>query len=126
MRVQKNLQIGSGVLVKELTVGEIRALLITAHNGPSDADLRSSAEERSRMEMNNWLLPVPTLTDVLAMTDLDEAGMDLLTQSELTEVVDSMRELNPLFFGMKGRIHQAKMTTDMAKLLITPPSNSVD
>ncbi len=81
---------GTKVLVKELTVGEIRAWLASK---TEVGDLVDSA-----------LFEELALSDLLAMTDLTPEALEAMAPSEIAEVLAVAREVNGRFFAMRERV----------------------
>ena len=82
---------GSEVVCRELTVGEVRALMASQPSG----DL-----------IDNALSEDIRLTDLPTFTNLKAEDIEGLTQSQLAEVVRGCKEANPLFFAMLYRVKQ--------------------
>lgn len=100
MRITREIELGGEtVTVKELTVGEIRQWLAGLRARPESADLVDVA-----------LLADIHLDDLLLASDLDKDGLDRLTQSELRELLATVREVNPDFFGLRARLLAASST----------------
>lgn len=118
MRIQKTLNIGEHqVTIQELTVADIRGLMVTSLVGQAiaeDSDLQADLILRSA------LLADLSLDELAAMTSLSPAGLDSFSQSELQQLVDACRDLNPLFFGMRARLAEAKLQVQMATIAATP------
>ena len=82
---------GREVICRELTVGEIRALMAAQPSGDL-VDYALSEDLR--------------LTDLQTFTNLTPDRIEDLTQSELAEVVRGCKEANTLFFAMMARVTQ--------------------
>ena len=83
------------VVCRELTVAEIRALFECA---PAD-------------QVDAFLLPGISLTELAAMTDLSLEDMAVLPPSQLEKVLADCREVNPNFFGMQARLENLLAST---------------
>jgi len=90
MRRTETLKLGDkSVTLRELTVGEVRGMLMS----------------RPEQDTVDYLLfDDITLGELVQMTDLSLADLDNFTQSELDAVRLKAKELNPSFFGMLERI----------------------
>ncbi|MBK0415187.1 hypothetical protein JD974_12305 [Chromobacterium haemolyticum] len=75
---------------RELTVAEIRALFEYA---PAD-------------QVDAFLLPGISLTELAAMTDLSLEEMAALPPSQLEKVLADCREVNSYFFDMQARLEK--------------------
>lgn len=84
------LDIDRDVVCRELTVAEIRALFECA---PAD-------------QVDAFLLPGISLTELSAMTDLSLEDMAALPPSQLEKVLADCREVNPYFFDMQARLEK--------------------
>ncbi|MBA1444799.1 MAG: hypothetical protein M3H12_13815 [Chromatiales bacterium] len=87
---------GVSVTVKELTVADIRDRLRAISNepeNPEDEDI-----------LDAMLLKKITFSDLFAMTDLDQEGLDKLSGLQLEKLVAECERLNPLFFKMLDRL----------------------
>ncbi|NHR08035.1 hypothetical protein HA052_22860 [Chromobacterium haemolyticum] len=122
MRIQKTLHIGEHqVTVQELTVSDIRGLLVTSLVGQAIAE---DGDQQADLIMRNALLADLTLDELAAMTNLSPAGLDGFSQSELQQLVDACRDLNPLFFGMRARLAAARQQAEMEAIAaMTWPSS---
>ncbi len=77
------------VTLRELTVGEVRNMLI----------------DRSEQDVFGYLFfDDITIAELLAMTNLNNDDVDNLSQSELDAVRLKAKELNPHFFALMTRI----------------------
>lgn len=99
MTVTKTITVGEGlnaqvVTVRELTVGEIRAWMKRAAEGGGDV-------------VDDTLLQEVSLPDLFSMTDLKADQVEGMTPSQLRQVVNGCREVNPDFFGLRDRIESA-------------------
>lgn len=91
MRVIREIEVGGRkVLVKELTVGEIRAWLAGKAEG---GDL-----------VDSMLFEEVALSDVSVFTDLAAEAVDAMTPTEVAQVVDVAREVNGRFFAMREKV----------------------
>jgi len=94
MRIEKTITVGDlDVVVRELTVGEIRAWLKRLESAEAEFDL-----------VNIALISGVDLADLTAMTDLTAAGMDASTPSQLRTLFDACREVNADFFVLRGSL----------------------
>lgn len=92
MRRTETLKLGdTSVTLRELTVGEVRGMLLS----------------RPEQDTVDYLLfDDITLGELMQMTDLSKETIDNLTQSELDTVRVKAKELNPHFFAMLNRIKE--------------------
>lgn len=92
MRRTETLKLGdNSVTLRELTVGEVRGMLLS----------------RPEQDTVDYLLfDDITLGELVQMTDLSKETIDNLTQSELDTVRVKAKELNPHFFAMMNRIKE--------------------
>lgn len=92
MRRTETLKLGdNSVTLRELTVGEVRGMLLS----------------RPEQDTVDYLLfDDITLGELMQMTDLSKETIDNLTQSELDTVRVKAKELNPHFFAMLNRIKE--------------------
>lgn len=92
MRRTETLKLGdNSVTLRELTVGEVRGMLLS----------------RPEQDTVDYLLfDDITLGELMQMTDLSKETIDNLTQSELDTVRVKAKELNPHFFAMMNRIKE--------------------
>ena len=85
----------NSVTLRELTVGEVRGMLLS----------------RPEQDTVDYLLfDDITLGELMQMTDLSKETIDNLTQSELDTVRVKAKELNPHFFAMLNRIKELNPT----------------
>lgn len=92
MRLLREIQVaGLKVVVRELTVAEIRAWL----DGKVDEtpDL-----------VDSFLSEEIALSDLPVMSDLTREAIDGLTPSEIDDVIAACREVNARFFAMRARL----------------------
>lgn len=96
MRRTETLKVGdNSVTLRELTVGEVRGMLLS----------------RPEQDTVDYLLfDDITLGELMQMTDLSKETIDNLTQSELDTVRVKAKELNPHFFAMLNRIKELNPT----------------
>lgn len=96
MRRTETLKLGDhSVTLRELTVGEVRGMLLS----------------RPEQDTVDYLLfDDITLGELMQMTDLSKETIDNLTQSELDTVRVKAKELNPHFFAMLNRIKELNPT----------------
>lgn len=90
------------IIVKELTVAEIRTWL-----------KKTEAEESKPDAVDLFILPDLNLQELRQFTDATAEDLDVLTQSELLELYQKVKEVNPLFFEM------AKRLADMSRSALT-------
>lgn len=92
MKKSKITTLGEGrdVVCRELTVAEIRALF---EYPPAD-------------QVDAFLLPGISLTELAAMTDLPLEDMAALPPSQLEKVLADCREVNSYFFDMQDRLEK--------------------
>lgn len=90
---------GQQVTVRELTVKDHRAWLM---------DITSRAkDERLEIELfsvDRDLFDDMPLTDLQRFTDLTAEQIDAMRPSDLRKVIEVVKEVNPDFFGMWGRM----------------------
>lgn len=96
----REVQIGDrSVIVREMTVRDVRNWL---------ADVSAAGP------LVNWidetLMHDISLGDLARMTSLEVDEMDAWRPSELQQVIDVARELNPHFFVLRGRMLKAAGT----------------
>ncbi|RMC99560.1 hypothetical protein EAY64_07240 [Aquitalea palustris] len=114
MRIEKPIPIGDHTItIRELTVADIRALLVASIQQHGDVGL---IPDQADLIMNATLLPDLRLDELRAMAPMAQDMLDSLADSELQTLRDQCRELNPLFFGMKARLEQAKAQAEMIAL----------
>ncbi|UZR30792.1 hypothetical protein [Methylococcus mesophilus] len=87
---------GRKVVVRELTVGEVRAWLKDANAELDRNDLVALA-----------LFADITLDDLTRFSDLSRAELDAMLPSELDKVREAAKSLNPHFFGLRERLANA-------------------
>ena len=81
------------VIVRELTVLQVRDWL---------AEMQQPST--SRDPVDEALFPDCSLTDLQRMTSLTAADIDQLRPSQLRQVIDLCKELNPSFFAFLGLV----------------------
>jgi len=92
MRIVKSVTVGDReVIVKELDVSDIRGWI------------KLMSEEAEPDFVGDTLLPDISLKELCLMIDIEYKEMDSLTQSDLINVCDVAREINPLFFATLGK-----------------------
>lgn len=84
---------GRAVTVKELTVGEIRQWLKALEGGAGSVDVIGGA-----------LFEDLTFADLQRFTDLAVAEFDAWAPSELRQLIALIKEINPDFFLLRGRL----------------------
>lgn len=93
MRAVRDVKLGGvSVQVKELTLGEIRAWL------------KSNEEAINQNLVDCCLFDDFNLGDIAVFCDISAETLDALTPSDLRNVVDSIKEVNPHFFALRGRL----------------------
>lgn len=93
----REIQLGErSVIVREMTVGDVRNWL---------ADV--SADGALVNWVDDGLMGDISLRDLARMTSLKVEEMDSWRPSELQQVIDEARELNPHFFVLRGRMLKA-------------------
>lgn len=91
---RKVIQVGAlDVIVKELTVSEVRALL---NQDPGDVDL-----------VGDFIFSDVRLRDLTVMTSLTEHQLEDLLPSQIQEVIESCKGMNRHFFELMGRLSKA-------------------
>lgn len=89
---RKLIQVGGhDVVVKELTVGDVRALL---NQGPEDVDV-----------IGDFLFADLRLRDLVVMTSLAEEQLEALLPSQVQEIVEACRSMNRHFFELMARLN---------------------
>lgn len=86
---------GMQVICRELTVMQVRKWLEEASQ-PANMDTVSAV-----------LFKDCTINDVVRMTSLTAEQIDDLRPSQVEQVIDICKELNPHFFGLLGRLTNA-------------------
>ena len=96
MRITREVMIGDRtVTVKELTTGEIRVWMAGLEAQLATPDL-----------VGLLLIDGVSLADLKVMSDLDDAGLEDLTPSEIQSLLAAAKEVNADFFRMRERIEQ--------------------
>ena len=90
---------GRQVVIKELSLGEIRAWLASVVNQSEGGDV-----------VDALLFEDFDPAALVRMTDLTAADLDSYTPSDLRRLAAVCRELNPDFFAMRERMVQAQRT----------------
>ena len=85
------------IAVRELTVGEIRNWMRDLETGGAIPDI-----------VDALLIVDIQLSDLQRVTDLAPSGIDALSQSDIGTLMTVIKELNPLFFGLLGRLAEAR------------------
>lgn len=115
MRVQKTHDLGGkSVTVQELTVSDIRGLVVQLTAQDDAAAL--GQEDRADLLLDKLLVPGVDLSVIREITGLTNEGLGEFNQSELQTIVEHCRGMNPLFFGMLARLEEAKQRAEMAAL----------
>ncbi len=105
---------GRTVLVRELTVGAVRAWL---------AALAAPDAAAAGVDLvGELLLPGVSLDDLRRMTDADAALFDAATPSELGRLAAACREVNQDFFSLRAKLVAAALSPDAATS--PPPSTA--
>ncbi len=100
MRVIREIEVGGQkVQVKELTMGEIRAMVRAAEAAPA-------SQMRPDDVLDAMLFEECALPELYAMTDLTAEAAATLAPSQLAQVIAAAKELNAAFFGMRGRLQR--------------------
>jgi hypothetical protein len=95
MRILKEIQVdGRRVMVKELTVSDIRAWL---------KDIETVGDGGTEL-VDTLLFDDVALSDIVRMTDLAADDIVVLAPSELRIIIDACREVNADFFALRGRL----------------------
>lgn len=81
------------VVCRELTVGQLRGMLL--------ADIEGDL-------VSDYLFEEARLVDLQVFTNLTREQLESLPPSELRGVVDACKEANPDFFGMLARVARAR------------------
>lgn len=93
----REVQIGDrSVIVREMTVGDVRNWL---------ADI--GTEDAAMSWVDDGLMGDISLRDLARMTSLKVDEMDVWRPSDLQQVIEVARELNPHFFALRGRMLKA-------------------
>lgn len=95
MRRTREIETEAGdVTVKEMTVAEIRAWL---------RDIEKDGSALTEDAVGAALLEEVSFNELQRMID-GSVLLDSLSQSDLCEILSAAKELNPYFFGMRGRL----------------------
>lgn len=91
---------GISVTIKELTVAEVRHLMMDI------IDKENSVKDSDKLEfvLDQYLFAEAGISDILRMTDLTIDVVRDFTQSEFRIVIERCKVLNPDFFGMRKRV----------------------
>ena len=93
MTLKQTVQLGElSVIVRELTVGEIRAWM------------KRTAESSTHDLVDDTLIESSSLADLLTMSDLRAAQLDDLTPNQVRQLLDACREVNRDFFALRERV----------------------
>lgn len=93
MAVHKRVEVGDlVVMVRELTVGEIRAWM-KRMAGADDTDV-----------VGDLLLEEVSLSDLLHMCDVEREQLDGLTPAQIRTLYAACEEVNRDFFALRGRV----------------------
>lgn len=95
MRLTRDVTLGrelDPIQVRELTVGEIRSWL-------RNAESLDAGDTVSLL-----LFEEVTLDELRLFIDLNMAMLEILTPSEIAQLIEAAQELNPRFFAMRGRL----------------------
>jgi len=92
------------VVVSELTVAQMRQLLMANPWPGDDAD----AEALAHYQLDVQLFEDCRLTDLSIMANLSREQLGELTGSELRKILGKAKELNPDFFAALGRLAKAQ------------------
>lgn len=94
MRVEKKLTLGErNVMVKELTVAEVRAWM----------ESEKRREEKSDL-LRDMLIDGVSFADMARMSDLSIEEMEQMLPSELQQLADACAEVNRVFFNLCARV----------------------
>jgi hypothetical protein len=88
---------GITVTVREITVNDIRAWLINAESASNDI-------------VGQLIIDGVSLDEICRCSDLTEKQAGKLTPSELCEITQLCKELNPYFFALRERLKFAPAT----------------
>ncbi|MCY1290069.1 hypothetical protein D9M68_790220 [compost metagenome] len=86
---------GLGIVCRELTVLEIRDWLKGLQAGVAEPD-----------PVGDTLIEASSQADLLQMTNATQAQLDALTPSELRELAQDCKDVNPDFFALRERIEE--------------------
>lgn len=97
MTLTKTIEVGTGlaaraVIVRELTVGEVRAWL------------KRAAESTGGDLVDDGLIDEIALHDLVAMTDLRIEQLDELTPNQVRQLLAACQEVNKDFFALRERV----------------------
>lgn len=81
------------VTVRELTVSDIRAWLVANTNSKEKVDI-----------VDNMLFDDISLEDIKLMSSITDDVIEALAVSQLRQVVEVCKELNPYFFNMREQL----------------------
>lgn len=87
---------GKPVIVREMTVLQVRTWMTEMQQPSAERDIVDEALFRDC-----------SLTDLPRMTSLTAADIDALRPSQLRQVIDLCKELNPDFFALMGLLVKA-------------------
>lgn len=91
---------GIAIKVKELTVAEVRHWMMDM----AAQEESKKPEDNIGIVLDQGLFEGIGLSDIVRMTDLTKCQIEHFTPSELQVVIQKCKELNPDFFGMRGRL----------------------
>ena len=117
---------GREVTVRELTLKDYR-------NWLKDAVEESRRDGVPMYSVDRDLFEDMALTDLPRFTDLTPGQMDQMAPSSLKKVIEAVKEVNPDFFAMRGRMRNTAtqvigLMEERFKSLSAPraPSSSMD
>ena len=110
MAFEKVVKVGDRkITVFELTVAQVR-------------DMAKAAEGDNADPLSNWLIEDTPFVVLAAMSTVDVSDFDEWRPSEIKQLADVCREVNPDFFDMGRRIDAAVKAIRSAPLTETSPS----
>lgn len=97
----RELKIGEfHITIREMTVLQVRNLLQDAANSSERFDV-----------VDNWLIQDASLSDLKRMSTLTDEQINALHPSDLRQIAETCKELNPDFFGLLARLTAVSQAT---------------
>lgn len=82
---------GSRVVIRELSVGEVRKWFV-------------GLDDESKDLVDQGLFEEVAIPDLVRMTSLGASEIDELQPSDVHEIINACKDLNPDFFGFRARL----------------------
>lgn len=113
---------GQSVTVRELTLKDYRNWLKSVMDQANGQDLPLYSVDRDLFEEME-------ITDFHWFTDLTPENIDAMRPSDLREVIAAIKEINPDFFAMRGRMRNTanqviSLMGEHLNSLTAPPAHS--